>query len=116
MDFGQIPKFGDDFSGVLVHIADVCGILYDPCNIQKLIESDVPIGASGSCQIKPAGLRRGQMISQVFELRLLRQGFEVNQIVLHSVTGKRGIIRNSRRQLSRGSPADDSSQAEMQDG
>lgn len=47
MDFGQIPKFGDDFSGVLVHIADVCGILYDPCNIQKLIEPDVPIGASG---------------------------------------------------------------------
>ena len=73
MDFGQIPKFGDDFSGVLVHIADVCGILYDPCNIQKLIEPRIPIGASGRCQIKPASLRRGQMISQEFELRLLLQ-------------------------------------------
>lgn len=74
------------------------------------------MGTSGCGQVETAGLRGRKMIPQVFKLCFLRQRFEMDEIVLHSIVCKRNVLRNFYQQLSGGGAVENGSEAEMQDG
>ena len=91
---GEREELIRDRARMAIGLPDILGVTDELCHIKKLEKPDVTEGTPGRGEVNITSLAIRQMFLMIANLRLLRKGFQMDDVVLPAIVSEGHIVRN----------------------